>query len=151
MDPIDIRSTPKAQPWTNFIRIIVEGGRKIAGQIQAVWKPVSERVSIGFEALIDNKPRLLLSVLAVVWLLPGTGSLPFVDRDEPRFAHATQEMMDSPEEGAWTVPYFNSQYRFDKPPVVYWWMRMHYKMFGYNEMSARLHSVEATVLVVLTS
>ena len=39
-------------------------------------------------------------------LLPGLESLPLIDRDEPRFAHATVEMMYR---GEWVVPYFNDE------------------------------------------
>lgn len=76
-------------------------------------------------------------------LLPGLSSLPLIDRDEPRFARATVEMV---ERGDWVIPWFNGEYRFDKPPLTYWWMRIHYALFGIHEFSARLHSVLATIL-----
>ena len=69
-----------------------------------------------------------------------------MDRDEPRFAHATVEMM---ERDSWTIPYFNGAYRFDKPPLTYWWMRLHYALLGVNELAARLHSVVAVYLTAL--
>lgn len=80
----------------------------------------------------------LLFVLGALTLLPGLSTLPVVDRDEPRFAHATIEMMDR---GEWIIPYFNDAYRFDKPPLTYWWMRVNYWIFGRNELGARMHSV----------
>lgn len=86
---------------------------------------------------------LLLLILTAVLYLPGSAVLPLMDRDEPRFAHATVEMMDR---GTWLIPYFNDEYRFDKPPLTYWWMRMHYRLFGVNEFAARLHSVVAVFL-----
>lgn len=72
--------------------------------------------------------------------------MPLMDRDEPRFANATLEMM---ERGTWTVPYFNGEYRFDKPPLTYWWMRLHYWLAGQGELGARLHSVVAAYLTAL--
>lgn len=84
--------------------------------------------------------------LGLLVLLPGTGSAPLFDRDEPRFAQATVEMM---ERGNWIVPYFNEQYRFDKPPLTYWWMGLHYALFGIREWTARLHTVISTVLLGL--
>jgi len=89
---------------------------------------------------------LLLLVLALGLLLPGTATLPLMDRDEPRFAQATWEMMETRQ---WTVPYFNGDYRFDKPPLTYWWMRVHYWIFGKSEIGARLHSVLAAWLTAL--
>lgn len=87
-----------------------------------------------------------LTLLAIIALLPGIWSLPLVDRDEPRFAHATVEMMDR---GDWVVPYFNDEYRFDKPPLTYWWMRFHFEIFGISEFSARLHSVISSWIIAL--
>lgn len=126
------------------------------------------------ERFSDNHCRrhgwwVLLALTALLYL-PGLGTLPLMDRDEPRFAHATVEMM---QRGAWVVPYFNSDpemsdatrielmrkgkgamevgYRFDKPPLTYWWMRLHYALFGVNEFAARLHSVLAVWLVALVT
>lgn len=89
---------------------------------------------------------VLLLLLTAVLYLPGTGTIPLTDRDEPRFAHATVEMM---ERDTWLIPYFNGVYRFDKPPLTYWWMRLHYSLLGVNETAARMHSVVAVWLVSL--
>jgi len=88
----------------------------------------------------------LLLALALLLYLPGTATIPLMDRDEPRFAHATVEMMDR---DTWTIPYFNGAYRFDKPPLTYWWMRLHYTLLGVNELAARLHSVLAVYMIAL--
>jgi len=88
----------------------------------------------------------LLLVLAVILYLPGTATIPLMDRDEPRFAHATVEMI---QRDTWTIPYFNGVYRFDKPPLTYWWMRLHYALLGVNELAARLHSMLAVYLTAL--
>lgn len=87
-----------------------------------------------------------LLLLTALLYVPGTGTMPLMDRDEPRFANATVEMM---ERGTWTVPYFNGEYRFDKPPLTYWWMRLHYWLTGTGELGARLHSVVAAYLAAL--
>ena len=91
-------------------------------------------------------PGLLLLALTALLYLPGTGTIPLMDRDEPRFAHATVEMM---QRDTWLIPYFNGEYRFDKPPLTYWWMRLHYSLMGVNELAARMHSVIAVWLVSL--
>ncbi len=88
---------------------------------------------------------MVLAVGAVV-LLPGTATLPLIDRDEPRFSRATVEMI---ERGEWVVPYFNEAYRFDKPVLTYWLMRAGYAVAGQGELGARLHAVAAALLVAL--
>ncbi|MEO0416789.1 MAG: glycosyltransferase family 39 protein, partial [Verrucomicrobiota bacterium] len=85
----------------------------------------------------------LLLLVGTVLLLPGTRALPLMDRDEPKFAQATWEMMETQQ---FTIPYFNKSYRFDKPPLTYWWMRIHFALMGKTEFAARLHSVLASIL-----
>lgn len=93
-----------------------------------------------------HHPRWGLTLAAALFLLPGLHTFPLLDRDEPRFAHCTVEML---ERGDWIVPWFNNEYRFDKPPLTYWWMALHLQLFGHNELAARLHSVLAAWLVAL--
>jgi 4-amino-4-deoxy-L-arabinose transferase-like glycosyltransferase len=88
----------------------------------------------------------LLAAIALLILLPANHLIPLIDRDEPRFAQATREMI---QRGEWIVPYFNNQYRFDKPILIYWIMRAAYAVFGVNEFAARLPSVLSTILFVL--
>lgn len=91
-------------------------------------------------------PYALISCIAFLVLVPGSFQLPLLDRDEPRFARATVEMSDN---GDWVVPYFNSEYRFDKPPLTYWWMGIHHWILGTDEFSSRLHSIIATWLIAI--
>jgi 4-amino-4-deoxy-L-arabinose transferase-like glycosyltransferase len=65
-----------------------------------------------------------------------------MDRDEPRFAEASREMFQRKD---LIVPWFNGQYRFDKPPLIYWCQIGCYQIFGENEFAARLPSVLFTV------
>ena len=95
---------------------------------------------------IERHPRVLITIAAILYLLPGIVDLPLLDRDEPRFARATIEMMEKEE---WIIPYFNNDYRFDKPPLTYWWMRLNYSIFGKHEFSARLHSVIASWITAI--
>jgi 4-amino-4-deoxy-L-arabinose transferase-like glycosyltransferase len=91
-------------------------------------------------------PWMFLIVIAFATLFPGTALMPLLDRDEPRFARATVEMEQS---GDYVVPHFNGDYRFDKPPLTYWWMRADYAVFGHNELGARMHSMVAAAAVAL--
>jgi len=69
-----------------------------------------------------------------------------MDRDEPRFAEASREMLQRKD---FIVPWFNGLYRFDKPPLIYWCQVACYRIFVENEFSARLPSVSFTVATAL--
>ena len=101
-------------------------------------------------ASADHGPKpghylLLTAVLgsaALVYLL-GNDRIALWDRDEPRFAQASREMIERQD---FIVPYFNGAYRFDKPVLIYWLMTANYRLFGINEFTARLGSSLSGVL-----
>lgn len=82
---------------------------------------------------------LFLAVLALA--LPQAALLPLLDRDEPRFAEASREMLQS---GNFIVPTFNHAPRYAKPPLIYWCQAVSYTIFGENAFAARLPSLLAT-------
>src|SRR5439155_2430156 len=83
----------------------------------------------------------------VLFHLAGTWSLPLIDRDEPRFAEASREMIQRAD---YVVPYFNNQLRLDKPPLAYWAQIASYRIFGENDFAARFPSVVAAALTALS-
>ncbi len=98
---------------------------------------------------IASKNRLWwLGVPVLLFFLLGTGSLPLLDRDEPRFAEATREMLQS---GDWIVPRLNGQDRFDKPPLIYWLQAAAFVAFGESEAAARLPAAACAAGTVLAS
>ena len=88
----------------------------------------------------------LLFLGCLIFHVVGTWSLPLIDRDEPRFAEASREMI---ERGDYIVPHFNNQLRLDKPPLAYWAQVASYKIFGQNDLAARFPSAVAAALVTL--
>src|SRR5439155_13272615 len=76
----------------------------------------------------------------------GTWSVPLIDRDEPRFAEASREMI---ERGDYIVPHFNNQLRLDKPPLAYWAQVASYKILGENDFAARFPSTIAGALTAV--
>lgn len=72
--------------------------------------------------------------------------MPLVDRDEPRFAEASREMI---ERGNYIIPYFNNQLRLDKPPLTYWAQIASYHVFGENDFAARFPSAIAAALTAV--
>jgi 4-amino-4-deoxy-L-arabinose transferase-like glycosyltransferase len=89
-------------------------------------------------ARLVSRPVLMIVLLG--WLLNagGTWLLPLIDRDEPRFAESSREML---ERNDWVVPWFNGMPRYDKPPLIYWAEMVCYRCLGDNDFAARLPSV----------
>lgn len=104
--------------------------------------------SLLFSAKEYSRPAayFLLIVLGMIALKAGSADLPLVDRDEPRFTQATREMIEREE---WFVPYFNDEYRFDKPVMIYWLMRGAFAVVGDCELAARLPSIVTAILIAL--
>jgi 4-amino-4-deoxy-L-arabinose transferase-like glycosyltransferase len=88
----------------------------------------------------------ILFFACVLFHTLATWSLPLIDRDEPRFAEASREMI---ERGNYIVPYFNNQLRLDKPPLTYWAQVASYHVFGKNDFAARFPSAIAAALTAL--
>jgi len=88
----------------------------------------------------------ILFFACVLFHILGIWSLPLIDRDEPRFAEASREMI---ERGNYIVPYFNNQLRLDKPPLTYWAQVASYHIFGQNDFAARFPSAIAAALTAL--
>ena len=78
---------------------------------------------------------IALGLLGLYLLLSGSSTL--WDRDEPRFARAAAEMLQS---GDFRVITFNGELRAVKPPLVYWLMAGGLEWFGFHELSVRLWS-----------
>jgi 4-amino-4-deoxy-L-arabinose transferase-like glycosyltransferase len=95
----------------------------------------------------DVRNYALLFIGCVIFHIAGTWTLPLIDRDEPRFAEASREMI---ERGDYVVPYFNNHLRFDKPPLTYWGQIASYKTFGQNDFAARFPSAIAAALTALS-
>jgi 4-amino-4-deoxy-L-arabinose transferase-like glycosyltransferase len=89
---------------------------------------------------------IVLFIGCLLFHLAGTWSLPLIDRDEPRFAEAAREMR---ERADFIVPFFNNQFRFDKPPLTYWFQVASYRVFGENDFAARFPTAVAAALVAL--
>jgi 4-amino-4-deoxy-L-arabinose transferase-like glycosyltransferase len=96
------------------------------------------------KSAIRNYPLLFAG--CVLFHVIGTWSLPLIDRDEPRFAEASREMI---QRGDYIVPYFNNQLRLDKPPLAYWGQIVSYGVFGQNDFAARFPTVVAAALTAL--
>ena len=83
--------------------------------------------------IVSAKPLRIVVLIGLVLLLSGNWILPLMDRDEPRFAEASREML---QRNDMIIPWFNGQYRFDKPPLIYWCQAACYQVLGENAFAA---------------
>ncbi len=91
---------------------------------------------------------LILTAICLFFFFFQLGSYKLIDVDEPRYAEAAREMVESSD---YITPYFNYKLRFDKPVLFYWLIAGSYKIFGINEFAARFPSaLLATALVFFT-
>ena len=91
------------------------------------------------------KTLVVILVLFVILYFYRLGNVGLIDVDEPRYAEAGREMLES---GNWVVPYFNYTVRFDKPIFFYWFEAISMNFFGVNEFAARLPSALGALLCV---
>jgi 4-amino-4-deoxy-L-arabinose transferase-like glycosyltransferase len=87
---------------------------------------------------------VLLAAAAVVYLW-GNARVGLWDRDEPRYAEASQQMLQS---GDWVVPRFLDELRARKPPLIYWCQASAMAVLGQTAFAARLPSVIAMLLTL---
>ena len=94
------------------------------------------------------RDHIILLVLAGIVFFANLGAAPLWDRDEPRNAGCTAEMLEA---GDWVVPVFNDELRTHKPILLYWLMMASYTLFGVSEFGARAVSASVGLgTVVLT-
>jgi 4-amino-4-deoxy-L-arabinose transferase-like glycosyltransferase len=86
----------------------------------------------------------LLLMLGVY--LAGNGRTQLFDRDEPRYAQCSRQMLQS---GDWVVPRLYDKLRPNKPPAIYWCQAAAMTVLGDNAFAARLPSAIASVLAAL--
>jgi 4-amino-4-deoxy-L-arabinose transferase-like glycosyltransferase len=71
-------------------------------------------------------------VAGLYWFIDSRSTL--WDRDEPRFARATVEMVES---GNYLYPTFNGRLRPDKPILIYWLMSVPVRVLGPTSLACR--------------
>ncbi len=92
------------------------------------------------------RAAILIAVAVLAGYLFITTRSTLWDRDEPRFARATVEMVES---GNYLYPTFNGNLRPDKPILIYWLMSIPVRLFGPTELACRLPSALGTALTCL--
>ena len=92
-----------------------------------------------------SRATLVLIVAAFVVYLIGNADVPLWDRDEPRYAQCSRQMLES---GDWVLPRYLGDLRLAKPPLIYWLQATSMSVFKVNEFAARLPSAVAMALTL---
>lgn len=93
-----------------------------------------------------SRASFLVILAAFVVYLIGNADVPLWDRDEPRYAQCSRQMLES---GDWVLPRYLGDLRMAKPPLIYWLQATSMSLFGVNEFAARLPSAIAMALTLL--
>ena len=115
-----------------------------------VWLPfLWSRVL--FPGAADPNTRVRLPSLLLILLLPAALLYPcrdfmLLEPDEGRYAQIAKEMLDR---GEWVVPTLQGEPYLDKPPLMYWLVRLSYAAFGVTEPVGRLVPAVCVHLTVL--
>jgi 4-amino-4-deoxy-L-arabinose transferase-like glycosyltransferase len=122
----------------------------VVPQVQRETAPIAKYLDL----IIASRARaaVLLVFVALCALLPGFTAVPPVDRDEPRYAQASKQMMET---GNYLDIRFQEQPRYLQPAGIYWLQVTAAKITGYGPEAPiwvyRLPSLlAATAAVVLT-
>lgn len=119
--------------------------RTLPGWLPFLWGRVL------FPGTADPDTRARLLSLLLVALLPAVLLYPcrsflLLEPDEGRYAQIPKEMLDR---GEWVVPTLQGEPYLDKPPLMYWLVRLSYAAFGVSEESARLVPAVCVHLTIL--
>ncbi len=99
------------------------------------------------------RAHVILILLCLAFFLPGLNAIPPVDRDEPLFAQATKQMIET---GNYADIRFQEEARYKKPIGIYWLQAASVKLFSPDKPNSiwayRVPSlIGATIGVVMTA
>jgi len=126
---------------------MIEPPRTLAAWIPQLWRTVL------FPGDADSVSRVKIVSLLILLLLPALLLYPtlgfhLLEPDEGRYAQIPKEMLVR---GEWVVPTLQGEPYLDKPPLMYWLVKLSYLLLGVNEAAARLVPalcVHGTILAV---
>ncbi|MDP3980837.1 MAG: glycosyltransferase family 39 protein [Chlamydiota bacterium] len=89
---------------------------------------------------------IALLLLGYCFFYLASSRIPLLDPDEPRYAEAAREMLET---GDWINPQFNYINRWDKPVLFYWFLLWSFQVAGVSASAARFVPALFGTLVML--
>ncbi|HWE01153.1 MAG TPA: glycosyltransferase family 39 protein [Tepidisphaeraceae bacterium] len=96
----------------------------------------------------DAKRTVLILIAAAIVYLAGNARMGLWDRDEPRYAECSREMLQS---GDWVVPRIYDKLRTQKPPLIYWCQASAMWLFGSQGNAGAFSARAPSVLAMLAT
>ncbi len=112
----------------------VDAPRSLPAWVSYLWRTVLFPGTAVDDTRVKLVSLLFVLVLPAVLLYP-VRSFHLLEPDEGRYAQIPKEMLDR---GEWVVPTLQGEPYLDKPPLMYWLVKISYTLFGVSEASARL-------------
>lgn len=134
-----------------------QGGRSHYSLRKMLWRPLLDMLGVCW----FNRRRCKAQPVSASRLAPGVtlvfvgaaffaflGNHGLFEPDEGRYAQVAKEMSES---GNLITPTLNGFSHIEKPPVIYWFVALSYRVFGVSEFGARLPSALAALgMIFLT-
>ena len=106
----------------------------LAACVRHLWKSILFPAVADAATSIQLRSLILLIILPALLLYPTLG-FHLLEPDEGRYAQIPREMLQN---GEWVVPTLQGEPYLDKPPLMYWLIKISYRLFGVSESAARL-------------
>ena len=84
---------------------------------------------------VRSRHLLVLGLVCFAFFLVGNGHVTLTGHDETFYAQTAKEMA---QRGEWFTPYLFDHPQFEKPILLYWFLRVAGGVFGFNSFSMRL-------------
>lgn len=94
------------------------------------------------------KPVIALIVLSCLFFIVGNGILSLTNPDEVFYTQTAKEMV---QHNSWMVPYLFGHPQFEKPILLYWFLRIGFIFFGANSFAARFFPAVFGLIGVLAT
>lgn len=98
------------------------------------------------DKFFDKKRTILLLIISFYFLVLFNWSINITSSDEGKNAYVVLNMIKTKN---FLIPYYNCNYRFEKPPMLYWIGTVTSLIFGVNEFSLRLISGLSAIGLIL--
>ncbi len=110
-----------------------------------LWQTLCFATESGLPTRMRGVSLAMLIVVPAMLLYPVRG-FHLLEPDEGRYAQIAKELYDNKE---WVVPTLQGEAYLDKPPLMYWLVKLSYLLFGVSESAARLVPAMCVHLTIL--